>query len=876
MEKSRTRFLLTVVLSVLLLASSASAANNKTWPVLKTYDQEHTEKVALPLGGIGTGTISLGGRGELRDWEIMSRPAKGFVPANRRKVGPSFILYARAGNKPSFVRLLEGPIPLTKYEDSIGMAAPNHGFPRFRNCKFQAAYPFGQVLLDDPDSPLDVRLQAFNPLVPGDVDVSSIPVVILKYVLTNKTAQQLDVSVCGTVPNYISTNQNINLTNEKNINTYRKSQAVQGIFISTTDEDKSTEKSGTMSLVTDPAASVTYRTYWRSFRRNDQGGRAQLDFWDDYSADGKLDAPQLSQAEEQSKMASLASSAKIGPGETKEFTFLITWHFPNRYTWDCQRKTDPGKSCSTEGSNVGNFYATQYKDAWDVAEKTMPQLEELEKRTIEFVDAFCKSNLPEIVKEAALFNVSTLRTQTCFRTKDGYFFGWEGCHNEIGCCPGSCTHVWNYEQATAFLFGDLAKLMREIEFGYATSKQGCMSFRVKQPIDKNAQQHAKAAADGQMGCIMKMYRDWQLSGDDKMLRKLWPNVKKALEFCWVEGGWDANKDGVMEGAQHNTMDVEYFGPNPQMGLWYLGALRAGEEMAKYLGDDRFAKTCRRLFEKGSKWIDANLFNGEYYIHKIQPPQSKDKIEPSLIFAMVAQDLPNPSRQLGKGCLVDQLVGQYMAHVLDLGYLVKSENIKKTLQSIMKYNYRNDLSSHFNCMRSYALGNEAALLMAAYPDERPAFPFPFFTEVMTGFEYTAAIGMLYEGQRKNGLLCIKNIRDRYDGKKRSPFDEAECGHHYARAMASWAAVLALTGFHYSGVEKTMTFAPVDGQYFWSNGYAWGKCLFNKAGKKINVKLSVLYGQLPLSKFIVKGFGEKDFKEAILIKQGKTAEFTVKAK
>ena len=110
------------------------------------------------------------------------------------------------------------------------------------------------------------------------------------------------------------------------------------------------------------------------------------------------------------------------------------------------------------------------------------------------------------------------------------------------------------------------------------------------------------------------------------------------------------------------------------------------------------------------------------------------------------------------------------------------------------------------MRSYALGDEAAMLMATYPrGHRPAQPFPYFAEVMTGFEYTAAVGMLYEDQTSSGLKLIEAIRDRYDGRKRSPFDEAECGHHYARAMTSWAAVLALTGFHYCGVSQTMRFA-----------------------------------------------------------------------
>jgi len=288
-----------------------------------------------------------------------------------------------------------------------------------------------------------------------------------------------------------------------------------------------------------------------------------------------------------------------------------------------------------------------------------------------------------------------------------------------------------------------------------------------------------------------MYRDWQLSGDGKMLERLWPSVKRSVEFCWTKGGWDANKDGVMEGCQHNTMDVEYYGPNPQMGIWYLGALRAAEEMARYVGDDDFAETCRGLFEQGSNWLDENLFNGEYYEHEIRVPGNISEIPSSLRVGAGARDLSEPDFQLGSGCLVDQLVGQFQTHVCGLGYLVDPGHVRSTLQSIMRYNYREHLYDHFNNMRSFILGDESRLLMAYYPKDRPRNTFPYFLEVMTGFEYAAAIGMLYEGQTEDGLRCIKNIRDRYDGRKRSPFNGAECGHHYARAMASWGAVLRLT-------------------------------------------------------------------------------------
>lgn len=275
--------------------------------------------------------------------------------------------------------------------------------------------------------------------------------------------------------------------------------------------------------------------------------------------------------------------------------------------------------------------------------------------------------------------------------------------------------------------------------------------------------------------------------------------------------------------------------------------------------------------------DENLFNGEYYIQKIQPPSGKDDISPYLLGSMGSKDLKNPDFQLGEGCLVDQLVGQYMAHICDMGYLTEPEHVKTTLQSIMKYNYRPSLYDHFNNMRSFALGDEAALLMASFPHTRPEVPFPYWSEVMTGFEYTAAVGMLYEGQTENGLKVIKNVRDRYDGKKRRPFDEAECGHHYARAMAAYAEVLALTGFFYSGVERILKFNPVEGKYFWANGNTWGTIEQKRNGNAISVKLSVL-GDNPLAvnKYELRGFGSKKLKDDLKVTTGKTLNIEIKQK
>ena len=835
--KSKTAFLL------LFMTFSLMDYAQEKWPVLKQYDSDHIQKIALPIGGIGTGTVSLSGRGALVDWEIMNRPGKGYSTVLHGNDAPFFAIHTESADGKRYTKGLFGPLYYYEYEHMEGRSVDHHGIPRFGSASFETAYPFGTVYLRDDEMPVSVKIKAFNPLIPGDADKSGIPIAVLRYEVKNTTSKPLTVSVCGSIRNFIGkdgTKYHIDWKGDRiydgdrnNKNRYFEKNDLKGIYFYSEGVDSTDEAWGTMALTTH-FGKITYRTSsvpnaWEN---------AILDFWDDFSDDGLL--VEKTKSADPDPMASLSNTQVIPANSTKTFEFFLTWHFPNRKAWSREI--------------IGNYYTTQYKDALDVIEKTYPQLPGLEKVTVHFVKTFLNSDLPDVVKEAALFNVSTLRSQTAFRIPSGQLMGWEGCMDNYGSCAGSCTHVWNYEQATAFLFGELAKTMRDVEFGYATRDNGAMSFRVNLPLSA-ATDWGRVAADGQMGTIMKMYRDWQLSGDDDFLRRLWPNVKRSMEFAWSKGSWDADADGVMEGSQHNTMDVDYSGPNPQMQFWYLGALKAIEKMAVAMGDKKFAKKCAAVYKSGAGWTEENLFNGEYYEQQVLDPKTKEIITDYSSPQM-------PRYQLAKGCLVDQLVGQYMAHICNLGYLGSKENKKTTLESIMKYNYLSSFEDHFNNMRSYVMGKEKGLLMASWPKGRPKVPFPYFNEVMTGFEYTAAVGMIYEGMSDDGLMCIKNIRDRYNGRKRSPFDEAECGHHYARAMASWASILALTGFHYSAVDETIEFAPNEGTFFWSDGYAWGSVEIMKTGGRYKVRLKSEYGYIGLQKIILTGAGDKKIKKTKL--------------
>ncbi len=398
------------------------------WPVLRRYDALHLTRVALPLGGIGTGTVSLGGRGDLRDWEIVNRPAKGFTPENC-----FFVL--RIGNPDGterVTRVLEGPLDVALYEGGFGSPARNHGLPRFRECAFEAAYPLGQVVLSDPDVPATVRLQAFNPLIPGDVDCSSLPVAVLRYVVTNPTDDPFTATLCGCLKNFIGGDGKTNSA-KANRNQFRAGGAIQGVFCTSDGVAPDAETFGTMALSVLGAETVTHRTAWANL----SWGDSLLDFWDDLTNDGYLEERDGDGVA--APVASLAKTVTVPPGQSVPVTFLLSWHFPNRLTWT------PDKHGLTSPV-IGNYYATRFADAWDVAEKAAVELPLLEADTVNFVRAFLASDLPDAVKEAALFNASTLRTQTCFRTPDGRFFGWEGCGEQGRMLPGhvhACVELRN-------------------------------------------------------------------------------------------------------------------------------------------------------------------------------------------------------------------------------------------------------------------------------------------------------------------------------------------------------------------------------------------------------------------------------------------------
>jgi len=804
----------------------------------RTFTGRNLKMLALPLGGIGTGTISLGGRGQLRDWEIFNRPDKGNTldycfPA----------LWVEAQGRKPVARVLEAEIQPPYDVTSSGYGSANvPGLPRLRAATFTGAYPFARVEFRDEKLPVRVRLEAFNPLVPLDVEASGLPVAILRYSLRNAGSAPAKVGVAFSLQNPVG--------KEGRQSAFREEAGLSGLFMDNPFLAATDPLKGSVALCVlgAPAGSVSYLRGWKRAQWWD----GALTFWDDFSADGALtsDSPAVL------PVSSIAVKQSVPANGEASVTFIIAWHFPNRTPERCGWSAVEGE----EKTVVGNHYAQRFADAWEVSRYVARELSSLEARTRSFTQAVEASTLPPAVLDAALSNLSTLRTNTAFRTLDGEFHGFEGCDDHAGCCHGNCTHVWNYEQATAFVFPSLARSVRESEFLRNTAENGQMGFRSYLPDGKKIWD--KSAADGQMGCLMKLYRDWQLSGDSDWLRRLWPQAKRALEFAWIENGWDGDRDGVAEGVQHNTYDVEFYGPNPLCGIWYLGALRAGEEMARAVGDPDSAREYRRLFENGRKWFDTNLFNGEYYIQKVVGREA-DRIPAALRIGSGAANPAAPDYQMGEACLVDQLLGQYMAHVVGLGYLLDEGHVRQTLKSIFRYNYRANLSEHESVQRTYALNDEGGVLVATYPlGKRPEIPFPYFGEVWTGLEYQLAAHLIFEGMLKEGLTVVETARRRYDGERRNPWDEEECGHHYARPMASWAVLLAASGFRYSAVERVLSLMPPvrrqSFRSFWSIPAGWGSFAHSLSVRNQRAEVEVVEGAMPVARLVLAA-GKPEFRK-----------------
>lgn len=499
------------------------------------------------------------------------------------------------------------------------------------------------------------------------------------------------------------------------------------------------------------------------------------------------------------------------------------------------------------------WYSERFKSLNEVIQYWNANCATLKKNSELFSQSFYDSTLPAEVIEAVAANLTILKSPTVMRQWDGRFWAWEGCADEVGSCHGSCTHVWNYAQALSHLFPAMERTLRETEFNVSQNAEGHQSFRANMPIS-TPPHNFHAAADGQLGGIMKVYREWRISGDTQWMKALYPAVKASLDYCICT--WDPKRKGIVEEPHHNTYDIEFWGPNGMCTSFYLGALTAMVEMSKTLKQP--SKEYETLLAKGKKYMENALFDGEYFIQKIQwegleAPNPVNVMSFGGSYSDEALKLlkaEGPKYQYGTGCLSDGILGMWMASVCGLKEVVDHEKVKSHLVSIHKYNLKKDLTDHYNPQRpAYACGNEGGLLLCTWPKGGAlSLPFVYSNEVWTGIEYQVASHLMLKGEVEKGLDIVRECRKRYDGRIRNPFDEIECGHWYARAMASYGMLQGLTGARYDAVTKTMYIDSKVGDFksFISTATGFGTIEL-KDGK---VALNIVYGKVDVDRYVTK--------------------------
>lgn len=810
------------------------------------YEGDSLSRISFPVGGMGSGCIGIAGNGALIDWEIFNRPNQG------SRMGFAHIaVRAERDGKVLDARLLQMSAAVDDGTDTLS------SYPRFESLRFIGRYPFATLEFRDPRFPGVIRLTAYNPFIPGNDRDSSIPAAFFECEIENTTGVEIDYTAAFTAQNPFST--------ARGANVYGNENDISRISFVHSDAPVDICDCGDMCLATD-APRASHVECWKRVRRGQDHEISAKFFWRDLLAGGLLKdrpfvKPEPGIEYPSNDHATLAAHVSAAPGECATARFVLSWSFPWRRNYWRSNLTFVRRDYHDIDPETPwrNYYATLFDDSAKSAGYALAHWRRLTDDSRLFASALWDSTLPPVFIEAISANLAILKSPTVMRLDDGSLYGFEGSGKTSGSWEGSSSHVWQYAYSLPFLFPDVERSMRDIEIKYTLRPDGGLLGRVMLPLGCG-EYNFRPCVDGQFATVLKIYRDWKISGDTDWLKGNWDSVKSMISFAWAETNvdlWDPERDGVIDGRQHSTYDAELFGPSGYLNSFYLSALKAGQAMAAALGDSSSSEIYGRLLETGTRWTEDHLFNGDYYIQKLNihdaeillrfPHSSIDTSwydERDAVGIYWDDEAMEIKEQIGEGCFADQLASQWHCCNVGIEPPLRRDRIRTTLESI----YRNNFATREQVFEKH-LDRKVGTMLCTWPDHvyRPLLHIRYAEATWPGIGYAFAAMLVREGWLAKAEAVVTGIREFFDGEHRNPWDEPEAGRYYTRSMSSYSLLLAMSGFEYDGTIGMIGFNPQStGESFrclWSLKDAWGVVLFEKS----SVILSVLRGELDLASF-----------------------------
>lgn len=793
----------------------------------------HTDAPALvmPVGGIGTGGFAVGADGSLRQWQLTGKPNhRGALP------GTGFWIRATQIEPPvDFTALLQGrpqedpgtPL-MTDAEVPDWMRDTAERVGAFESAVFSGTYPFAEVELTDERSPVDVTLRVFNPMEPGDAELSGVPGAGIEVRVTNTRDVPVHGTLAGSLLNAVGWDGITPIGANTpglggNVNRLRRDGGWTSVVMDNPSLAETAPFAGQMVIAADdPAAAVLPRcagvehllTFLESRALNTASSRLT---YAPMVADPQLNGPASGNgpsAEGTSWLGVIGVPFALEPGQTRTIRFTFSWYFPNRMV-DIEQFGRTSPEWGSTQFYLGNQYALRHCDAVAVQEEFASRWDEFVDRTAAWTRTLLDSDLDARTVDRMAAQAALVRSPTCFVGADGRFYGYEGSLGAStvmwaasfgGSCPLNCTHVWQYEAALAALWPELEKNMRDTEFDVMQASSGAIPHRLRVPTylpqmtDEIIGGPEEPALDGMLATILKSLRDVQHGAGREWIEQRWPAIVRLYRH--IVQRWDRDDDGVLHGIQPSTHDIDLAGINPFMGTLWLAALRALEDLATFVGDEEVAQDAHRRFTSGSTAYDERLFRDGQYIQ-------------------VMEDGDPADFQWLSGTLSDQVIGQWWAHQLGLGYILPEEHIRSALKHVVATNLKHGFDDFVHPYRVYAdATDDSGLLMCSWPSGgRPEVPTRYADEVWSGIEYQVAAHCLYEGLVEEAEAVLDALWTRTDGRRRNPYNEVECGDHYVRGMSGWTVLQAQSGVRVDELTGTLVVSK-EGRWPWFSSSGFG--------------------------------------------------------